>query len=81
MKSLLATACTLSLLLAAADQAQAGPREGFTAITAGTAGIKTNRAFYGTKPVVRDHRQNPQRWCYRVHGYYFRCVPQWQWGG
>ncbi len=52
MKSLLATAGTLSLLLAAAEQAQAGPREGFIGMTTGTAKADPPR-------MVRDHRGQP----------------------
>ena len=71
MKSLIATACTLSLLLAA-DQAQAGPRVGFTGITTGTAKADPPRArpphclgrwhcspydpYQRPGPIIRDHR-------------------------
>ena len=56
MKSLLAAACTLSLLLTAAEQAQAGPRDGFTGMMMATAKDKPPPSPTET---VRDHRATP----------------------
>ena len=58
MKSLLATACTLSLLLAAADQVQAGPRDGFTGMTTATA--KANQPL----AIKRQQSYKPVPHCY-----------------
>jgi hypothetical protein len=78
MKSLLATACTLALLLAAADFAAAGQGAGIKATTTGTAKVDP-------LPVVRDHRgdarqlREPSRNCYRTHTHLpdGSCVSTW----